>query len=120
MRSGNGGQMSATKKQPGAGQAKKSAGAQKTAGSKAGRGSARLSKAADKALEANSQAIAKSLLASTLKGNVNSARLLVSLAESPEEKAAQGTKRRRSIAKALAAEPQWQPDGMEAAAETTG
>jgi hypothetical protein len=80
-----------------------------TAGKKAaGQGASRLSEAAGKTLEENSSEIAQSLLDSTLKGNASSARLLVELAEGPAESKNARTKRRTgSMAKKLAAEPEW-------------
>jgi hypothetical protein len=92
----------------------------KAAGKKAtGRGASMLNEAADKTLEENSSEIAKSLLANTLKGNVSSIRMLMELAGGPAESGKAGTKRRfRSIAKELAAEPEWSDDAIEAAAET--
>ena len=77
----------------------------------AGRGASLLSEAADKTLEENSCEIAKSLLDSTLKGNVHSARLLVALAEGPAENEKPPAKRRsRSQARQLAAEPTWKSE----------
>jgi hypothetical protein len=95
-------------------------GKNKAAGKKtSGRGASRLSEAADKTLEENSGEIAKSLLESTLKGNVHSARLLVALAEVKAENESTVKKRRiRSKASKLAAEPQWHGDEMNATAET--
>lgn len=85
----------------------------------AGRGASRLSEAADKTLEENSCEIAKSLLDSTLKGNVNSVRLLLELAETPPKSEETEAKPRiRSTAKKLAAEPEWNVEAIEKAAET--
>lgn len=79
-----------------------------------------LNEAAGKTLEENSSKIAKSLLKSTLEGNASSARLLMSLAEGPADSEKAGMKRQiRSIAKKLAAEPEWSGETIEAAAETS-
>ena len=120
-RAGNGGTMGVASrklavisKPPVKGSGKKAAGKKAT-----GRGASILNEAAGKTLEENSSEIAESLLKSTLEGNANSARLLVSLAEGPAESGKAGMKRRlRSIAKKLAAEPEWSGETIEAAAET--
>jgi hypothetical protein len=118
---GTGGKMSESSKKLAA-QSKPSVinrGKKATGKKTTGRGASLLSEAADKTLEENSCEIAKSLLDSTLKGNVNSARLLLALAEGPAENEKTGTKRRRrSEAKKLAAEPEWRGEPVENAAET--
>ncbi|MGC9159120.1 MAG: hypothetical protein ACP5FH_09020 [Terracidiphilus sp.] len=115
---GIGGQMVlARKRQAVAGKPRGTRTEKKTGGC----GTAKLSAAAVKALEENSEEIAKSLLQRVLDGNINSAKLLLSLADGKEEEgcAGQGKKKRtRSRADALAAEPEWNDEVMEAAAET--
>jgi hypothetical protein len=77
-----------------------------------------LKRAANKTLEKNCTKIAQSLLDHTLKGNVQSARLLVALAEGPTESVdAEETRDRRSVATELAAEPEWKADAQESGAE---
>ena len=84
----------------------------------AGRGSSRLSKAADKKLAQHSDQIAQTLLDSTLKGNSNSARLLVTLADGATKQASISRKRHvPSLAKTLAAEPEWGTSTAEAEGE---
>jgi hypothetical protein len=71
-------------------------------------------------VEEHGARIAKSLLKETLKGDVSSAKLLISLAEPRPEK--EGTKKKtwrgQSLATALAAEPQWRDEETEGTAET--
>jgi hypothetical protein len=118
---GNGGQMGVAKKKLAAESLSPTKGKSKATGKKtSGRGASKLSEAADKTLEENSDKIAKSLLESTLKGNIHSARLLVTLAEVKGENENAGRKRRvRSKATKLAAEPQWRGDETDAEPETS-
>ena len=75
-------------------------------------------KAASETLEENSEKIAKSLLDRTLAGNVQVARLLLELAEGSAENMHAGKKQHiRSMAIALAKEPQWPPEAMETAGD---
>jgi hypothetical protein len=113
--------MSVARKKPVRTSKPSARGSTKTAAKKkaSGRGTSLLCEAADKTLEENSCEIAKSLLDSTLKGNVTSARLLVALAEGPAESENAGDMRRnRSMAKKLAAEPEWDGERTEDGAET--
>lgn len=86
---------------------------------KVSRGTAKLKLAADKALEENSDKIAKSLVDKTIAGNGTIAKLLIGLldgqADSEDEAA---TERPRSLAKELASEPEWDGELDEAEAET--
>jgi hypothetical protein len=76
----------------------------------------KLNEAALKLVEDNATKIAESLYDSTLDGNVLSARLLVELAEGNVEVEEAVTMRPlRSLALALAAEPEWPYDKVEAA-----
>jgi hypothetical protein len=80
-----------------------------------GRGSSKLSKAADKALGENSGRIVASLIESAASGHAVSAQLLVKLAEGPAENAKiDKTRRPRSWAKKLAAEPEWNGESLDA------
>jgi hypothetical protein len=107
-------------KPPVNGSGKKAAGKKAAEKKATGRGASMLNEAAGKTLEENSSKIAKSLLKSTLEGNASSARLLMSLAEGPADSEKAGMKRQiRSIAKKLAAEPEWSGETIEAAAETS-
>ena len=82
------------------------------------RGAVKLKKAASETLEENSEKIAKSLLDRTLAGNVRVARLLLELAEGSAENMHAGKKQHiRSMAIALAKEPQWPPEAMETAGD---
>jgi hypothetical protein len=74
----------------------------------AGRGTQLLSKAAEREIKENIGTIANLLLNSTLGGNVNSARLLVALADGQTETAV-GTKKRRGLSQAqkLGKEQEW-------------
>src|ERR1035441_4664938 len=80
------------------------------------RGKASMNAAADKALELNSVKIAKTLLKSTLGGNVTSAKLLFALADGQidceDEVVVQGFV---SLAERLAAEPECSTEEIEAA-----
>lgn len=90
-------------------------GAKQKAGS---RGTSKMSAAANKTLEENSEEIAKSLLKSTLGGNVSSAKLLLSLADCQKEcKDANVRQCLRSRADELAAEPEWPLELMAAVPE---
>jgi hypothetical protein len=76
---------------------------------------------AGKAVGKNSKKLAESLLVGALKGNLNSTKLLLSLAElqsDPEvtDKNLHGL----SLAQSLAAEPEWKEPPDETTAETTG
>ena len=78
-----------------------------------GRGSVKMSEAAGRALELNSEEIAATLLKSTLEGNVNSAKLLFALAEgqtSAEEQEKKAEKKNRSVAEMLGMEPEWKEE----------
>jgi hypothetical protein len=83
---------------------------------KAGRcGTARISKGAAKALDAGYEKIVNSLLNGAIRGNVNSGKFLLTLAEWRQEVDDEGAKRViRSIASELAAEPEWQGEPDEA------
>ena len=70
-----------------------------------GNGAARLKKAADQVVAENSEELARLLLKDALKGKMESARLLVTLAEKTEPPKAK--RRGRSAADILAAEPEW-------------
>jgi hypothetical protein len=114
---GIGGQMvKAGQKQAEQGQAVKGKPRGTRTRKKAGsRGAARMSEAAGKALEKNSEQIANSLLQSTLDGNASSAKLLFALAEGQKNSEEKGMKRHfRSMAVKLAAEPQWNAGAIEA------
>jgi signal transduction histidine kinase len=79
----------------------------------------KLVKSASSTVESNSDEIARSLLTSTLSGNVNSARLLVSLAEGQaEDDDAEANQPIQTLAMKLAAEPEWTGKPNEATAET--
>jgi hypothetical protein len=82
------------------------------------RGKAKMNAAADKALELNSVKIAKTLLKSTLGGNLTSAKLLFALADGQidceDEVVVQGIV---SLAERLAAEPECSAEEIEAATE---
>jgi hypothetical protein len=85
---------------------------------KIGRGTAKMKEAADKALESNSEEIAKTLVERTIAGNSTSARLLFALAEAQadcEDEAS--VERARSLAKELASEAKWDGELDEAEAE---
>jgi hypothetical protein len=83
------------------------------------RGTVMLKEAANKAVGENRREITDSLLKSTLAGNVNSARLLVSLAEGAEQGENSGiAKLRISVADAWATELQWTGESAEETAET--
>lgn len=83
------------------------------------KGTAKLSKTANSTVFLHSDEIAQTLLMSTLKGNMNSARLLLSLAEEAGDGAGSGTARLKvSLATAWAAEPAWSEESSESAAET--
>lgn len=83
-----------------------------------GRGTSKMSAAANKTLEENSEEIAKSLLKSTLDGNVTSAKLLFSLADNQRECKDEGVRQcLRSRADKLAAEPEWPLELMETESE---
>jgi hypothetical protein len=80
-----------------------------------------LREAAGKKVGENSGKIAQSLLDGALGGDVNSAKLLLSLAElEPEQEDAGNPQLGWSLALALAAEPEWQEPVIEASAETRG
>ncbi|MGP8187738.1 MAG: hypothetical protein ACLQKY_16875 [Terracidiphilus sp.] len=116
---GIGGQMVLARQRQAAVGKPRGTGAQKKAGS---RGTAKLGAAAVKTLEENSDKIARSLLESTLGGNVNSAKLLFSLAEGQEQEEREGGGKKkclRSRADELAAEQEWDGEVMEATAETS-
>lgn len=74
-----------------------------------GGGSAKMSEAAERALELNSEEIAQSLLRSTLEGNVNSAKLLLALAEG-QAGTAKVEKKSRSVAETLGMDPEWKEE----------
>ena len=105
---------------------------QKVAGARRGTKSAvkaspqrtsKLTKAASKVVNANSVKIAESLLQSTIKGHVQSARLLLDLAERPLESGGEAvTESARSQAEELAAEPEWtgEADDEDAASDGEG
>ena len=87
---------------------------------KAGRGTAKLKEAADKALANNSTVIAQALVDKTIAGNSTIARLLLSLAEvqvEGEEEAV--AERRPSPAEELASDPEWKGEPEEAEADST-
>ena len=93
---------------------KKAAGAQKKRVSKGAEG---LGKAVDRGLKENSEEIADALVAGAKRGNVNVIRLIVQLAnEATESGEPVANHFAASLAKALAAEPEWK--GEKAAAET--
>ena len=74
--------------------------------------------AADKALETNSEAIAKTLVKKTIAGNSTSARLLFALAEGQIDCEDEPVVQRLcSLAEELASEPQWDGELDEAEAE---
>jgi hypothetical protein len=74
----------------------------------AGAGVKTLRDAADKAVGENSVRITKSLIESTIAGNVPMAKLLLDLVNAqPEMANAVKHRRRRSVATQLAAEPKW-------------
>ena len=82
------------------------------------RGRARLSAAADEALDVFSKEIAYSLLEKTIDGNVTSAKLLVALAEGQFDCEDEGTVRSLlSLAERLAAEPECRDEVIDAKAE---
>ena len=79
----------------------------------------KLSEEALKLVDEKAAEIARSLYDSTLDGHALSARLLVELAEgNVEAEEAVSMRPLRSLAFDLAAEPEWQPEAPEAAAET--
>jgi hypothetical protein len=83
------------------------------------RGTAKMKAAASKALENNSEKIAKSLLDGTLKGNVISAKLLIALAEEQADCEEKEPKQRGySLAEKLASESEWIGEAAGAKAET--
>jgi hypothetical protein len=85
----------------------------------AGKGVKTLRKAAGKAVGKNSGKIADSLLQGALKGDLNSTKLLLSLAElEPAQENAGKSRHGWSVALALAAEPEWQEPVIETTAET--
>ena len=78
----------------------------------------KMSGEASRTLEEHGAAIAEALAKSAMKGNPASARALVAFSEGRfrvEEDA--GKRERRSLASALAAEPEWKDEPVEAAAE---
>lgn len=78
---------------------------------KVSRGAAKLKAAADKKLEENSEAIAKSLLKSLLDGNVTCAKLLIALAEGQIDCEDEATVQRfYSLAEELGKEEKWTGD----------
>lgn len=78
----------------------------------------KLNKEAHKIVDENATEIAKSLYDSTLDGHVQSARLLVELAEgNMEAEEAMTMRPLRSMASNLAAEPPWNGEETETAAE---
>ena len=82
-------------------------------------GTAKMKAAASKALENNSEKIAKSLLDGTLKGSVTSARLLIALAEEQADCEDKEPKQRAySMAEKLASESEWIGEAAGAEAET--
>lgn len=111
---GIGGRMVLARQRQAAGKPRKT-GAKQKAGS---RGTSKMSAAANKTLEENSEEIAKSLLKSTLGGNVNSAKLLFSLADGQKEYKDEVVRQcLRSRADKLAAEPEWPAELMETGSE---
>ncbi|MGA3082159.1 MAG: hypothetical protein ABSD44_12340 [Terracidiphilus sp.] len=83
------------------------------------RGSAKLKAAADKKLEENSEAIAKSLYENLIRGNATSAKLLFALAEGQidcEDEAM--VQHFYSLAEELGKEPEWKGDLSEEEAES--
>lgn len=77
-----------------------------------------LSQAASRTLKDNSSKIAKSLLKGALEGDLPSTKLLIGLADGPEEGLDQGQKRwLESLAENLANEPDWEGSDVEAAGE---
>lgn len=83
-----------------------------------GKGTAKLSKMADGEVLRSSDQIARSLLTNALRGNVNSTRLLLSLAEGVGDGEGSGTAQLKvSLAKAWAAEPEWLGEIGESTAE---
>jgi hypothetical protein len=93
---------------------KKAAGAQKKPVSK---GAAGLGRAVDRRLKDNSEKIALALVTGAMEGNVNVIRFIVQLAnEVTESEEPAANHLAASLAKALAAEPEWK--GEKAAAET--
>ena len=93
---------------------KKAAGAQKK---RVNKGAAGLGKAVDRRLKQNSEKIALALVDGATRGNVNVIRFIVELAnEVTESKEPAANRLAASLAKALAAEPEWK--GEKAAAES--
>ena len=87
----------------------------------AGKGVKILHEEAGQTVGKNSRKLAKSFLKGALEGNLNSAKLLLSLAElqsDPED--AERSRHGRSLAQSLAAEPEWPETVDETTAETTG
>lgn len=77
----------------------------------ASRGAEKLKAAADKKLEENSEAIAKSLYSRLMKGNITSAKLLIALAEGQIDCEDEATvERLYSLAEELGKEPAWTGD----------
>lgn len=71
-------------------------------------GTVEMGRAADRALQRSSDKIARSLASSSMKGHVQSARLLLELAEASEKLAREaGGRRSPSQAQRLAEEPEW-------------
>src|SRR6266567_9249708 len=94
--------------------------AKERAGSKksAGKGAVTLRESADGTVGRSRERITASLLKSALTGNVNSARLLLSLADEAGQGEHSGPPGPKvSIANAWAAEPQWQGEKSEETAE---
>jgi hypothetical protein len=84
-----------------------------------GRGAAKLREAASKALARNSTKIAKSLVDNSVKGHLPSTQLLIKLADGSNGGGdAAEALLIRSLAKEWAAEPEWNADQGEEAAET--
>ena len=78
-------------------------------------------KMARQTVKQNSAAFAESLYKKASEGDVNSAKLLLSLMEAQPEKASAKKKRRgRTEAMELATEPDWQEPGIESFVETMG
>lgn len=113
---GNGGQVAETKKEL----ASKTRG--RTSRKKAvPRGVRTLREAAGNAVGRNSAQLTQRLLDRALAGDLNSAKLLVALADlQPENEDSGKSRRGLSAAQELAAEPEWQETLSEATAETRG
>ena len=85
---------------------------------KIGRGTAKMKEAANKALENNSDKIAKTLVEKTIAGNSTSARLLFALAEAQADfEDEPAVERQCSLAKELASEAEWDGELDETEAE---